>query len=377
LYLKIKDIVLFLTTVDKCRKMKYFFIVQGEGRGHMTQAISLSQILREAGHEIVHTVVGKSPQRNIPSFFFEQIQAPVSLLESPNFVTDKDHKSVKPFRTIIQSIVKSPVYSKSINKIKILVNETQPDVIINFYDFLGGIFNFFHRPKAKFICIAHQYLLSHPSFTFPEGRTLDKTALLIGNRITQLGADKLLCLSFQFFEDMPRKKIFVVPPLLREEIKKIETSNESHLLVYMVNPGYGNEVLKFHNDHPDLPLHCFWDKKDKPNSWKVDDTLTFHQLNDKLFLEKMASCRGYVSTAGFESICEAMYMGKPVLMIPVEGHYEQSCNAVDAVKAGAGISATSFSMAQLIHYLPDYKDISATFKPWADQNKAIFLKALS
>lgn len=357
--------------------MKYFFIVQGEGRGHMTQAIALSQILREAGHEIVHTVVGKSPQRNIPAFFFDQIHTSVTLLESPNFVTDKDHKSVKPFRTVIQSIIKSPVYNKSINKIKKLVAETQPDVIINFYDFLGGIFNFFHRPKAKFICIAHQYLLSHPEFTFPEGRPLDKTALMIGNRITQLGADKLLCLSFQFFDDLPKKKIFVVPPLLRDEVKQVKTSTESHLLVYMVNPGYGDEVMKFHHDYPHIPLHCFWDKKDKPNLWKVDDNLTFHQLNDTLFLEKMASCTGYVSTAGFESICEAMYMGKPVLMIPVEGHYEQSCNAVDAIKAGAGISSTSFSIDLLIDYLPRHIDIAAHFRPWADQNKDTFLNALS
>ena len=31
--------------------MKFLFIVQGEGRGHLTQAITLEEILRRNGHE--------------------------------------------------------------------------------------------------------------------------------------------------------------------------------------------------------------------------------------------------------------------------------------------------------------------------------------
>ena len=33
--------------------MKFLFIVQGEGRGHLTQAITLEEILRRNGHEVV------------------------------------------------------------------------------------------------------------------------------------------------------------------------------------------------------------------------------------------------------------------------------------------------------------------------------------
>ena len=36
-------------------------------------------------------------------------------------------------------------------------------------------------------------------------------------------------------------------------------------------------------------------------------------------------CKAYASTAGFESVCEAMYLGKPILMVPA--HIEQDCNA--------------------------------------------------
>ncbi len=33
--------------------MKYLFIVQGEGRGHLTQAITLEKLLISRGHEVV------------------------------------------------------------------------------------------------------------------------------------------------------------------------------------------------------------------------------------------------------------------------------------------------------------------------------------
>ena len=33
--------------------MKFLFIVQGEGRGHLTQAITLEDMLQRNGHEVV------------------------------------------------------------------------------------------------------------------------------------------------------------------------------------------------------------------------------------------------------------------------------------------------------------------------------------
>jgi hypothetical protein len=49
----------------------------------------------------------------------------------------------------------------------------------------------------------------------------------------------------------------------------------------------------------------------------------------------LASCRAYVGSAGFESICEAFYLSKSVLAVPTAGHYEQSLNGWDAERVGA------------------------------------------
>jgi UDP:flavonoid glycosyltransferase YjiC (YdhE family) len=40
--------------------MKYLFIIQGEGRGHLTQAIALCEILHKNNHEVVGALIGSA-----------------------------------------------------------------------------------------------------------------------------------------------------------------------------------------------------------------------------------------------------------------------------------------------------------------------------
>jgi uncharacterized protein (TIGR00661 family) len=109
----------------------------------------------------------------------------------------------------------------------------------------------------------------------------------------------------------------------------------------------------------------------------VDDALSFHSLNDVKFLDMMSRCSGMASTAGFESVCEAMYLGKPVMMVPVEGHYEQYCNAVDAGKMGAGIHSRQFNLEKLIQFLPFYSQKSRHFQQWVKEAEQDIMNAIN
>ena len=63
--------------------MKFLFIVQGEGRGHLTQALALEEMLSSNGHQVVEVLVGRSTTRRLPGFFNRNIQAPVKRFISP------------------------------------------------------------------------------------------------------------------------------------------------------------------------------------------------------------------------------------------------------------------------------------------------------
>ena len=81
--------------------MRFLFIVQGEGRGHLTQALSLAAMLRRHGHEITGVLVGRSPQRVLPDFFRARIGAPVVEFEAPRFAFDRSNRIVSMLRTMI------------------------------------------------------------------------------------------------------------------------------------------------------------------------------------------------------------------------------------------------------------------------------------
>jgi uncharacterized protein (TIGR00661 family) len=79
----------------------------------------------------------------------------------------------------------------------------------------------------------------------------------------------------------------------------------------------------------------------------VDATLSFHALDGEEFLRQMAGCRAVMCTAGFESVCEAAFLGKPVLMVPLDDHHEQRLNAIDAERAGVAIGHPTFDLSAL------------------------------
>lgn len=137
-----------------------------------------------------------------------------------------------------------------------------------------------------------------------------------GHRLTCIGACRRFALSFRPMDDSPSSRIRVIPPLLRPEV-----------------------------------LACESEKGD------------YH----------MSGCRAYATTAGFESVCEAMYLGKPLLMVPA--HIEQDCNAYDAALTGAGIVADSFDLQRLLDFEQGYRP-NAEFRYWVRSAERIILDAL-
>jgi uncharacterized protein (TIGR00661 family) len=344
---------------------KYILAVQGEGRGHMTQAISMYDMLIEQGHTVCAVVVGTSGRREIPQFFYDKIKAEIVKLPSPNFVTDKKNKSINITKTVVSSFKELRIYKASLKRIDALMKEHEPDVVINFFDLLIGLYFRFYKPKQKLICIAHQYIYLHSDFEFPSGRMMDRLVIKLFTRITASRASKKLALSFYNIHTI-NDEVIIVPPLLRKEIFELTSKQKEYFLVYLVNNGYYEDIIEWHKGNPETEVHCFTDQPEalrSANDYR-SEKLFLHALNDKLFLEMMSGAKGLASTAGFESVCEAMYLGKPVLMVPVQGHYEQFCNSRDGYKAGAGIFSDKFDLSKLVNFSSTFNTENKFYKDW-------------
>lgn len=352
--------------------MRFLFLIQGEGRGHLTQALSFAALLKKENHELVGVVVGKSQRRQVPDFFLQKIDTTVTTVESPNFETDGLEKKILLGKTIRKSLAKLPAYWTSLQNIHALVQEKQPEVVVNFYEPLAGLYYLFFSPKIAFWAIGHQYLEGHPEFTFAPNRPVEQFLFRWHTRLTAWGASERLALSF--LPKIAGPGIKVVPPLLRQEVKELTVSQEDFFLTYMVNPGYAEEVIAFASTNPNIQIKAFWDKKGAAVNEYPLPNLCFHQVNDLKFLEAMAACKALICTAGFESVCEAMYLGKPVVMVPIAGQYEQACNALDGEQSGAGKMANFFDFELLTQLSLPEANHTKKYQEWTESWPETFRK---
>ncbi|UHG91555.1 glycosyltransferase family protein [Spirosoma oryzicola] len=357
--------------------MRVLFLVQGEGRGHLTQALSLAQILKTAGHDVIGALVGVTAERGVPAFFSEKFTAPITPLFSPGLVYNAGNNSLEPFKTTVQAIRSMRPFWQSLQQVRDTIETQRPDVVVNFYEMLGGLTYALFRPSVPMICIAHQYFAFHSNFQRPKGQWFYRQAFKINTRLTCFGAQELLALSFDKQADEPGQRVRVVPPLLRQELTDLKPTDGDFLLAYVTQPGLRSELMKAHLQHPTVRMDGFHSGVTAPDQ-VIDETLTYHAIDGKRFLEFMARCKAVITTAGFESVCEAAYLGKPALMIPQPNHFEQACNAIDGQRAGVGVAASHFDLEQLLKAIPNYDStVSERFRAWHAQGYFLFLAALN
>ncbi len=356
--------------------MRFLFIVQGEGRGHLTQALSLAAMLRRHGHEITGVLVGRSPQRVLPDFFRARIGAPVVEFEAPRFAFDRSNRSVSMLRTLLGNLSPGSLarFRRSARLIREQIAVQHPDRIVNFYELLSSLTVRLYGIRIPMTGIAHQFLLGHRAYPYARNTGVEGFLLRLHARMTACGCAQLLGLSFRPMDDDTHRHIRVVPPLLRRDALSGSVSDEGFVLGYMVNNGFAAELRQWCAGHPQWSVHLFWDRFGAPQTLPAEGGLVFHRLDDAEFLDRMHRCRGYVTTAGFESVCEAMYLGKPMMLIPA--HIEQRINAADAAAAGAGIVAGRFDLGRFTDYLGHRHPPVAGFREWVDSAEERFIRLL-
>ena len=150
-------------------------------------------------------------------------------------------------------------FQKSFDVIDAEIRRHQPDVVINFYEPIAGLYYARYRPTPPMVAIAHQYMFMHPRYAFPDGFAIQRQVTRLFTRLTASGASRRLALSLFEARSLPADRLCVMPPLLRDEL--------------FAQP--------------------------------LDALEPFFLIN-----------------AGFESMAEAMYLGKPLLLVPTRRHFE-------------------------------------------------------
>ena len=345
--------------------MKFIFVIQGEGRGHFTQAIALWQQLHQEGHSLEKVLIGGSPFRNIPEYVKEAFPCEIIPFASPNFIASATRTRI--LTSIIYNLAVSGRYFKSISLIANILQRTSADKVINFYEPLCGLAYRQHTINQPMICIAHQYMFLHPQYRFPAKFAFRKLMLQRLTRLTCCHADAMIGLSLKPLPDCPQQKLYTAPPFLNTSRQQPTPSSPPYLLCYLLNAGYFKQIEK--QDIP-IDIHIFTDHKIVSKNARI----TTYLLDNHAFAEQMTMAEGIMSTAGFETIAEAMYLHKPVWMVPA--NFEQKCNAHEAQECGAGWHDKHFKVTTFVNRKKTYVP-SPVFKQWVDEQADKILHILT
>ena len=80
------------------------FIVQGEGRGHMSQSIALKEYLEKAGHLVEAVFVGTPNAASLPDYFRDHFPNRIRIFQSPYFLGTPNRKGIYVGRTLLIEI---------------------------------------------------------------------------------------------------------------------------------------------------------------------------------------------------------------------------------------------------------------------------------
>ncbi len=293
-------------------------------------------------------------------------------LPSPGFLL-RGNRSISVARTVANAFRRLPTYRKSVRTLDGLIQRTAPDLILNFFEPLTGLLQVTRPPRVPVIAMAHQFMIFHPRGARPPGLRLQRLGYKLFAGIVGARSWKL-ALSFFPAPPVETRRLVVGPPLLRRELSARTPTPGAYYLVYLLNHGYREEIVTWHRRHPETILHCFYDRPGAPPVEQVEPNLAFHSLDADKFLTLMAGARAVVSTAGFESVCEAIWLGKPLFLVPVEGHVEQTGNALEAASLGYAITDSRFDLDRLKD-LPARID-NGDFRAWVASAEEVLAETI-
>jgi len=199
--------------------MKVSVIIQGEGKGHFSQAMEAIQLLRAQGDEITGCYLGRSLFRPMPAYFREASPLPLKTFLSPNFLRTPDRKGVHIFLSLLLNMLLMPVYLFEVARLGTMLHRDGSEHVMNFYDPVGALAGKWMKRGSRKTVISHHFYLSHPDFIHPHGMERAFFWLQLMNAIMMRQADQVYALSFR--AGAAHGRIRVVPPLVAGELRNV------------------------------------------------------------------------------------------------------------------------------------------------------------
>ena len=281
------------------------------------------------------------------------------------FNTVYEDNTVQNTKTFIKGMKDLPGdLKKSLRLMYSVAKAIKPQIIISDFEFYSNLLSKVLR--VPLISLDNMHVLTQAELDVPRKFRTDRIAAeSVVRSFIQMPTFYLITSYFYPpLKNSNKTKYF--PPVLRDAIMELEPYNGEHVLVYQTSDSNERlmDILKEFDD--EFIVYGF-------HRDERDENLLFKSFNEDEFFTDLSQARAVISNGGFTLISEALYLGKPVLSVPVKKQFEQTLNAIYLEKLGYGEFHEDMRREDIENFLSrldEYRrNIHLTFSH--DQNQSI------
>jgi len=318
--------------------------VNGEGAGHSTRSKEVLTHLREQGHTL-HVASFDRGMQNLRDQF--------EVTEIFGFRFSYVNNRVRYKRTIAKNLITVPQAAKSANRLKNLIATWKIDLVITDFEPLSC--HVAHRMGLPVISIDNQHCLTNAVVSYPPQYRSDAAAAKLVTKLMTPHADAYLVISF-FSAPVKKRRTFLFPPLLRQEILEAAPTQGEHVLVYVTSPA-PSLAKALAAARVRFVAYGFGRDGEYGN-------VVYKKPSLEGFMRDLTSAKAIVANSGFSLVTEALHLGKPYLAVPVKHQFEQIFNAHWLAKMGYGAYWEELNKERVesfLYNLPLYREKLADY----------------
>lgn len=324
--------------------MRILYAIQGTGNGHVSRAREVVPILKKYA-EVDVFLSGNNSNVELP-FEVKYTSRGLSMEYDRHGGISylKTLLTINPFR-LYKEIRQFPV--------------GQYDLVLNDFEFISA--RAARLRGVPLVAFSHQAAVINKNAPKPPGFAG------IGGLVLKHYAptDRAIGFHFKQYDEN------IYTPVIRSEVRQLKPRQLGYITVYLPATG-DKEIVNLLHQIPDIR----WEVFSKTARFDVaNENVSIFPVRNDRFMQSLESCSGLLCGAGFEAPAEALFLGKKLFVIPIQGQYEQYCNAAALKEMGVpvGFHFNKQLLTQLKQWLIDEWQIKVAFP---DQTEEIIKRLL-